>query len=94
MSRSIGDFVAKKIGVIPNPQIIEYTINSKTKYMIICSDGIWEFINNEQAMKIANKYYIRNDPTGLCNELIKKATEFWTKEDTVIDDITVVTAFF
>ena len=94
MSRSIGDFEAKNIGVIPNPQIIEYEINYKSKYMIICSDGIWEFINNEQAMNIGNKYYLRNDPVGLCNELIQKSTEIWIKEDTVIDDITVVTAFF
>ena len=94
MSRSIGDFEAKNIGVIPNPQIIEYEINYKSKYMIICSDGIWEFINNEEAMNIGNKYYLRNDPVGLCNELIQKSTEIWIKEDTVIDDITVVTAFF
>ena len=94
MSRSIGDFEAKNIGVIPNPQIIEYEINYKSKYLIICSDGIWEFINNEQAMNIGNKYYLRNDPVGLCNELIQKSTEIWIKEDTVIDDITVVTAFF
>ena len=94
VSRSIGDFEAKKIGVIPNPQIIEYNINFKSKYMIICSDGIWEFINNKQAMEIGNKYYLRNDPNGLCNELTKTSTEMWTKEDIVIDDITVVVAFF
>ena len=62
--------------------------------MIICSDGIWEFIDNEEAMEIGKKYYLRNDPNGLCNELIKKATEIWIKEDTVIDDITVVVAYF
>ena len=94
MSRSIGDTEAKKIGVIPNPQIIEYNISSKSKYMIICSDGIWEFISNEQAMKIGNKYYLRNDPLELCHELTNKSTEIWLKEDTVIDDITVVVVFF
>ena len=57
MSRSIGDVDAKKIGVIPNPQIIEYTIKPQSKYMIICSDGVWEFITNEEAMNIGNKFY-------------------------------------
>ena len=74
MSRSIGDIEAKTCGVIPNPQIIEYDISSKTKYMIACSDGIWEFISNEEDMEIGNKYYLRNDPLGLCNELINKST--------------------
>ena len=94
MSRSIGDVEAKTVGVIPNPQIIEYEINPKSKYMIICSDGIWEFISNEEAMEIGKKYYIRHDPVGLCNELISKSTEIWKVEDEVIDDITVVVVFF
>ena len=94
MSRSIGDIDAKKIGVIPNPQIIEYTINPKSKYIIICSDGIWEFITNEEAMNIGNKFYLRNDALGLCNELTKLSTELWTKEDSVVDDITCVVVFF
>ena len=94
MSRSIGDVEAKTVGVIPNPQIIEYEINPKTKYMIICSDGIWEFITNEEAMNIGKKYYLMNDPLGLCNELTNKSTEIWKVEDIVIDDITVVSVFF
>jgi serine/threonine protein phosphatase PrpC len=94
MSRSIGDMDAKKLGVIPNPQIIEYNINENTKYMLICSDGIWEFINNEEAMKIGNKFYLRNDAMGLCQELYKKSVDLWLKEEIVIDDITAIAVFF
>ena len=94
MSRSIGDMDAKKVGVIPNPQVIEYTLSYQSKYMIICSDGIWEFISNEEAMKIANKYYLRNDPLGLCQDLTNISTSNWLKEDIVVDDITAVVAFF
>ena len=94
MSRSIGDMDAKKIGVIPNPQIVEYTIDYSTKYLLICSDGIWEFIDNEDAMTIGNKFYLRNDANGLCQELYKKSVEFWLKEDCVIDDITAIAVFF
>ena len=94
MSRSIGDMDAKKIGVIPNPQIVEYNINDDTKYMLICSDGVWEFINNEETMKIGNKFYLRNDAHGLCQELYKKSVELWHKEDIVVDDITAIAVFF
>ena len=94
MSRSIGDTDAKKIGVIPNPQIVEYTIDYFSKYLILASDGIWEFISSEQAMKFSNKYYLRNDPIGLCHELSQKAINLWEKNDCVIDDITVVVVFF
>ena len=94
VSRSIGDSDAKKIGVIPNPQIVEYTIKPQSKYMIICSDGIWEFITNEEAMNIGNKFYLKNDALGLCNELTKLSTDIWKKEESVIDDITCVVVFF
>ena len=94
ISRTIGDLDAKKVGVIPNPQIIEYTVSSETKYILICSDGIWEFINSEEAMKIANKYYLRNDAKTLCQDLTNISTSRWLKEDIVVDDITVVAVFF
>ena len=94
ISRSIGDLDAKKVGVIPNPLFIEYTLDEKAKYMLICSDGIWEFISNQEVMKIANSYYLKKDAYGLCQDLTKIATENWLKEDIVVDDITVVAAFF
>ena len=94
MSRSIGDIDAKKIGVIPNPQFIEYTINDETKYMIICSDGIWEFISNEEAMKIGNEYYLNNDPLGLCQCLYETSLDYWNEEGYSVDDITAIVVFF
>jgi len=94
MSRSIGDLDAKKIGVIPNPQIVEYTLCSESKYMMVASDGIWEFISNEEAMRIGNKFYLRNDAAGLCKELYEKSLNLWRKEDCVVDDITLVVVFF
>ena len=94
MSRSIGDMDAKKVGVIPNPQIVEYTIDWFSKYLLICSDGIWEFMSNEDAMKIANKFYLRNDAKGLCHELIQSSIKLWEEMEIVIDDITVLVVFF
>ena len=82
------------MGVIPNPQIIEYELSPKSKYMLICSDGIWEFISNEEAMEIGNKFYLLNDPLGLCHKLKNESTKIWINEDIFIDDITVVVVFF
>ena len=94
MSRSFGDKKAKSCGVIPYPDIIEYNLNNDSKYMVLCSDGVWEFISNEEVMEIGNKYYNQNNMTEFCNELLKKSTEIWENEETYIDDITIVTVFF
>ena len=94
MSRSFGDKKAKSCGVIPYPDIIEYNLNNDSKYMVLCSDGVWEFISNEEVMEIGNKYYNQNNMTEFCNELLKKSTEIWENEETYIDDLTIVTVFF
>ena len=94
MSRSIGDFNGKSVGLIPDPEIIECNLSVYSKYIIICSDGVWEFLSNDDAMNIGKKYYLENNPRGFCKELIDNSVKFWEKEDVVIDDITVVTIFF
>ena len=95
MSRSFGDKKAKSCGVIPYPDIIEYNLNNnECKYMVLCSDGVWEFLSNEEVMEIGNKYYSKNNMTEFCNELLKKSTEMWKYEENYMDDITIVTVFF
>ena len=94
MSRSIGDLKGKNIGVIPDPSILEYDLCTKTKYIVACSDGVWEFLNNENVRDIGKKYYINNNPSGFCHELVSQSLNLWEKNDIVVDDITAVVAFF
>ena len=94
MSRSIGDIESKKIGVIPNPEFIEYNISEETKYMIICSDGIWEFMSNKKVMEIANEYYLNNDSKGLCKCLYETSVKYWNEAQCYLDDITAIAVFF
>ena len=94
MSRSIGDFIASKLGVIPEPKFMEEKIDKDTKFIIVASDGIWEFLDNDTVKNITMPFYEKNDPNGACKELIKRATEFWNQEDIVVDDITCVVVFF
>ena len=94
MSRSFGDKLGKNIGIIVDPLINEYNLNKDVKYIIMASDGIWEFMNNEQVMNIGNKYYIMNDPDTFCHFLVKKSTELWGKNSRNIDDITIIVIFF
>ena len=94
MSRSLGDFQAKQVGVIPSPQIIEYDINFSTKYLVICSDGVWEYASNEQVRNIGNLFYSKNDVVGYCNELVKYSMGLWETNELIRDDITVVSVFF
>ena len=59
MSRSIGDLKGKSIGVIPDPGILEYNLNNSTKYIVVCSDGVFEFMNNQTVMDLGKKYFLK-----------------------------------
>ena len=94
MSRSLGDFKGKQCGIIPIPEIIEYDLNEKSKYMVICSDGVWEFLSNRKVMEIGNEYYVKNDIIGFTHKLIDVSEDWWERKDVVVDDITAVIVFF
>lgn len=94
MSRTIGDSIVSAIGVVAVPDIVECEITASTRYIILATDGVWEFIDNTTAMDLTKLFYLNNNPEGLCSNLIHEATISWENEDNVIDDITVVTLFF
>ena len=47
------------------------------KFIIIASDGVWEFISNDIAVEIVSKYFRYGDCEGAAEELVKKATLLW-----------------
>ena len=94
MSRSFGDFQSKRYGVISEPTFVEYCLDENCKYLVICSDGVWDFLDNDNVVKIGNKHFLNNNPEGFCLEILEKASYWWQKEDVVIDDITALIVFF
>jgi serine/threonine protein phosphatase PrpC len=52
MSRSLGDDVAHHFGVSCDPEITEYEIKPEDKFIIIASDGIWDFLSNDHVIDI------------------------------------------
>ena len=94
MSRSLGDFQAKDCGVITEPEINEFRINHNSKYMVICSDGVWEFMQNEQVRDLGNKFYAKKEVGPFCTNLVQQAVNNWEQQDIIRDDITVVCVYF
>ena len=46
------------------PEIKEF--DEEDKFMIIASDGIWEFISSQECVNIINDFYEKNDIKGCC----------------------------
>ena len=94
MSRCIGDLKGKKCGLISEPIIIEYTLDERSKYMVICSDGVWEFLDNEDIMRMGIDFYLKDNIEEYLEKIIKVSEFWWEKEDIIRDDITAIVVFF
>lgn len=47
MSRSFGDNVSKAVGVCSEPEIIRMKLDKRDKFLLLASDGVWEFISSQ-----------------------------------------------
>ena len=93
LSRSIGDLESEKIGIISEPDIIYKKLDSTNKYIVMGSDGLFDVIKPYDIRRIVNPFFIRNDPEGACNALMKTASKNWDKSGYERDDITIIVAF-
>ena len=95
MSRSIGDLKGKSIGVISEPGILEYDINEATKYIAIASDGVWEYLTNEDVRELGKNFYLNDNSSGFCHSIVDTSVSMWEQKDNnAVDDITIVVMFF
>ena len=94
MTRSFGDRVAATVGVISEPEIKEWDFCENDKFMLIASDGVWEFISSEECMGIVGEFYERDDMKGCCEFLYEESKKRWLVEEEVVDDITMILVFF
>lgn len=93
MSRSFGDEIGHKVGVVVDPEIMEHYFLKEDKFIVLGSDGIWEFIGNDEVVEIVKDYYLENNIEGAIEHLYNEASKRWIMEEQVIDDITVIVIF-
>jgi serine/threonine protein phosphatase PrpC len=71
--------------------MIEHTITSNDKFIVLATDGIWDFLSDDDVVRVVNKH---GDPLKASEALTDMAKELWdTKsQDRRRDDITVIVA--
>ncbi len=96
MARSLGDFAVKSIGVIAEPEIMQFEVDQNDQFMIMASDGVWEFIGSQEAVDIIQeKFAAGANCRQACQELIEQASQRWAEEEgDYRDDITCIVVKF
>lgn len=47
MTRSIGDDEGRVAGVISDCECKQFSLDSSSMFIVLASDGVWEFLTNE-----------------------------------------------
>ena len=95
MTRSFGDYYASTAGTICIPEVTEYKFMPEDKFLVLASDGLFEFIDSEEVVSIVSGYYAKNDIVGCSEFLYKESYRKWiSEEEDTVDDITIIIVFF
>ena len=88
-TRSLGDAIAKQLGVCADPECSHFPIHFDSIF-VLGSDGVFDFISNEEIGKIVKKY---TNPADVCRELVGISWNRWSVSEERTDDITVIIGY-
>lgn len=107
MTRSFGDEVASRVGVTAEPgkliipifncyflEILELDLCPDDRFIVLASDGVWEFLSNDDIAKIVLPYYECKNAEKAAEAVVRESYLKWKQEeDDIVDDITCVIVF-
>jgi serine/threonine protein phosphatase PrpC len=70
-----------------------YQIHPNDFFIILASDGLWEFISSDEAASIVNTHFNSLNCEAVCERLERAALETWRSRDLKVDDITVLLVY-
>jgi len=92
VARAIGDLSLSGFGVSHRPGMTGCCFGDlMDEFILCCSDGVWEFMSNDEVTAIIRKAGRGNVEEGV-NELVEEARRRWLKieNDKMTDDISAV----
>eukprot|EP00929_Paragymnodinium_shiwhaense_P068385 TRINITY_DN3437_c0_g1_i1.p1 TRINITY_DN3437_c0_g1~~TRINITY_DN3437_c0_g1_i1.p1 ORF type:complete len:533 (-),score=139.26 TRINITY_DN3437_c0_g1_i1:176-1774(-) len=95
MSRCLGDLMGHKVcGLSCEPEVVERDLEDDDHVLLLCSDGVWEFVKASEAVEIVSKFPPER-AMHAADHLVSRSRDLWIQEEggSVVDDITVVVAW-
>lgn len=86
-TRSIGDRASERIGIVADAEIVKKELSEKDQYLVLASDGVWEFITNQSVIDTVGRF---DDPLEAARAIISEAYMLWLQFEVRTDDITII----
>jgi len=92
MARTFGDESVKAHGVVATPQVEKCEVDlAKQPFLIVASDGVWEFLDSRFVIKAVAKKMKTDGPEKTVLKLQREAKKRWKQEEgDYCDDITSI----
>ena len=90
-TRSIGDAVAETVGVYAVPEILVWNLTPDDDYIVIASDGVFEFLSNERVIEMIIASQDNNE--GIIDagkKIVNESYNLWLSNDERTDDISLI----
>jgi serine/threonine protein phosphatase PrpC len=68
----------KKYGVVPTPYIAKHTISEKDRYVVMCSDGVWDALDEAKVFELSLKC---SNSDELSDLIVKRAVEIGSRDN-------------
>lgn len=79
--------MSEELGVTAEPEILCKAIKPHDKFIIVASDGVFEFLTSQNVVDIVKKF---DDPSEACQALVEEAYNRWLQFEVRTDDITAI----
>jgi serine/threonine protein phosphatase PrpC len=91
MSRSLGDQCVKDHGVIPTPEVFTFDVTPKKTFIVLASDGVWEFVPSKLVCSSLSKKLPGEGKDKCVARIVTEAKKRWkSHEVSYCDDITAM----
>lgn len=79
ITRAIGDHNLRRDGVIPTPTIRRLLLKPKDRWLVIATDGVWDWFEEKDLLAITNKE--EATAKGIAQEIVKISLEQGSKDN-------------
>jgi len=90
-TRSLGDAVAERIGVIADPELQTVTLTEASRFAVVATDGVFEFLPSQAVADIVVR---AADPLQAALAVVAESYRAWLQYETRTDDITIIVLQF
>lgn len=77
--------------MIADPESMEVNLSEEDSFLILATDGVWEFISSQTAVEMVSQF---ESPSAAAEHIAAESYRLWLMNERRTDDISLVIIYF